>query len=84
VLSLQRIMHKPLHIDGRTVVELSGYAHYVEAGKTPRVYLYGLGFPSRLAKLPTPTQFETRSTGLFANSSTGVEARRYDLHSGER
>src|SRR5580692_8493683 len=31
VLSLQQVMHKPLHVGGRTAVELSGYAHYVEA-----------------------------------------------------
>jgi Transcriptional regulator, AbiEi antitoxin, Type IV TA system/Transcriptional regulator, AbiEi antitoxin N-terminal domain len=83
VLSLQQIMHKSLHVGGRTAVELSGYAHYVEAGETPQVYLYGLDFPSWLAKLPISAQFETRSTGLFANSNTGVEARRYDLRSGE-
>jgi len=83
VLSLQQVMHKPLHVGGRTAVELSGYAHYVEAGETPRVYLYGADFPSWLAKLPTSAQFETRSSGLFANSNTGVEARRYDLRSGE-
>jgi hypothetical protein len=71
VLSLQQVMHKPLHVGGRTAVELSGYAHYVEAGETPRVYLYGAGFPSWLAKLPTSAQFETRSSGLFANSNTG-------------
>jgi hypothetical protein len=83
VLSLQQVMHKPLHVGGRTAVELSGHAHYVEAGDTPRVYLYGLGLPSWLAKLPVSAQFETRSSGLFANSNTGVEARRYELRSGE-
>jgi hypothetical protein len=83
VLSLQQVMHKPLHVGGRTAVELSGYAHYVEAGETPRVYLYGAGFPSWLAKLSTSAQFETRSSRLFATSNTGVEARRYDLRSGE-
>ena len=83
VLSLQQIMHKPLHVGGRTAVELSGYAHYVEASDTSRVYLYGAGLPSWLAKLPIPAQFETRSLGLFANSNSGVEAKRYDLRSGE-
>ena len=83
VLSLQQVMHKPLHVGGRTAVELSGYAHYVEAGDTPRVYLYGSGIPSWLAKLPISAQFETRSSGLFANSNSGVEARRYDLRSGK-
>ena len=83
VLSLQQVMHMPLHVGGRTAVGLSGYAHYVEAGETPRVYLYGLGFPSWLAKLPISAQFETRSLGLFANSNTGVEVRRYDQRSGE-
>jgi hypothetical protein len=83
VLSLQQVMHKPLHVGGRTAVELSGYAHYVEAGDTSQVYLYGLGLPSWLDKLPISAQFETRSLGLFASSNTGVEARRYDLRSGE-
>jgi hypothetical protein len=52
VLSLQQVMHKPLHVGGRRAVELSGYAHYVGAGETPQVYLYGLGLPSWLAELP--------------------------------
>jgi hypothetical protein len=64
VLSLQRVMHKPLHVGGQTAVELSGYAHYVEAGRTPRVYLYGSGLPSWLTKLPLSAQLETRSSGL--------------------
>ena len=83
VLSLQQVMRKPLHVGGRTAVALSGYAHYVEAGETPQVYLYGLDLPSWLAKLPVSAQFETRSSGLFAPPNTGVEARRYDLRSGE-
>jgi hypothetical protein len=83
VLSLQQVMHKPLHVGGRTAVELSGYAHYLEAGDASTVYLYGQGIPSWLAKLPSSAHFETRSIRLFANSSTGVEMRRYDLRSGE-
>jgi hypothetical protein len=83
VLSLQKVMHKPLHVGGRTAVELSGYAHYLEAGETSQVYLYGSGLPSWLAQLPVSAQFETRSSGLFANSNTGVEARRYDPRSRE-
>ena len=83
VLSLQKVMHKPLHVGGRTAVELSGYAHYLEAGQTSQVYLYGSGLPSWLAKLPISAHFENRSSGLFANPNTGVEARRYDLRSGE-
>jgi hypothetical protein len=82
VLSLQQIMHKPVHVGGRTAVELSGYAHYVEAD-TPHVYLYGSGLPSWLAELPLTAKFETRSLGLFANSNSGVEAKRYDMRSGE-
>jgi hypothetical protein len=83
VLSLQQVMHKPLHVGGRTAVALSGYAQYVEAGDTSRVYLYGLDFPSWLAKLPLSAQFEPRSLKLFADSNTGVEARRYDPRSSE-
>jgi len=79
VLSLQKIMHKPLHVGARTAVELAGYAHYLEAGETSQVYLYGAGLPSWLAKLPVSAHFETRSSGLFATSDTGVEAKRYDL-----
>jgi len=83
VISLQKVMHKPLHVGGRTAVELSGYAHYLEAGETSQVYLYGSGLPSWLAKLPVSAQFETRSSELFANSNTGVETRRYDPRSRE-
>src|ERR1700761_17806 len=82
VLSIQQIMHKPVHVGGRTAVELSGYAHYVEAN-TPHVYLYGSDLPSWLAKLPVSAKFETRSLGLFASPDIGVEAMRYDLRSGE-
>ena len=52
VLSLQQVMHKPLHVGGRTAVELSGYAHHLEAGDASKVYLYGQGIPSWLTKLP--------------------------------
>jgi hypothetical protein len=76
-------MHKPLHVGGRTAVELSGYAHYLEAGDASTVYLYGQGIPSWLAKLQSSAHFETRSDHLFANSGTGVEMRRFDLRSGE-
>src|ERR1017187_3012839 len=40
VLSLQQVMHKILHVGGRTAVELSGYAHYLEVGHASTVYLY--------------------------------------------
>ena len=83
VLSLQQVMNQRLHVGGRTAVELSGYAHYVEAGDTSRVYLYGWASHPRLAKLPISSQFETRSSGLFANSNDGVEVMRYDLRSGK-
>jgi hypothetical protein len=76
-------MHKPLHVGGRTAVEISGYAHYLGASETSRVYLYGSGLPSWLAKLPVSAEFETRTSGLFADSKTGVEARRYDPRSRE-
>jgi hypothetical protein len=83
VLSLQQIMHKALHVGGRTAVELSGYAHYLEAGESPTVYLYGQAAPSWLAKLPLKTHFELRSDRLFATTGTGIEMRRFDLRSGE-
>ena len=83
VLSLQQIMHKSLHVGGRTAVGLSGYAHYAEASETTQVYLYGSDLPTWLGKLPVSAQFETRSSGLFIDPKTGVEARRYDLRSGE-
>jgi hypothetical protein len=48
VLSLQQAVHKALHVGGGTAVELSGYPHYLKAGKTSTVYLYGQGAPSWL------------------------------------
>jgi len=83
VLSLQQIMHKALHVGGRTAVELSGYAHYLEAGESPTVYLYGQAAPSWLAKLPLKAHFELRSDRLFITAGTGVEMRRLDLRSSE-
>ena len=83
VLSLQQVMHKTLHVGGRTAVELSGYAHYLEAGDASTVYLYGQGAPTWLAKLPLTARFELRSDHLFATGGTGVEMRRFDLRSGE-
>ena len=83
VLSLQQIMHKVLHVGGRTAVELSGYAHYLEVGESSTVYLYGQAAPSWLTKLPSKARFELRSDRLFATAGTGVEVRRFDLHSGE-
>jgi hypothetical protein len=83
VLSLQQVMHKALHVGGRTAVELAGYAHYLEAGETSTVYLYGQGAPSWLTALPSTARFELRPDRLFANSGTGVEMRRFDLRSGE-
>jgi len=83
VLSLQQIMHKSLHVGGRTAVELSGYAHYLETGESPTVYLYGQAAPSWLAKLPLKAHFELRSDRLFASTGTGIEMRHFDLHSGE-
>jgi hypothetical protein len=83
VLSLQQIMRNPLHVGGRTALELSGYAHYLEVSATPTIYLYGQSMPTWLDKLPSSAQFEMRSTRLFDGSSIGVEMRRFDLRSGE-
>jgi len=83
VLSLQQVMHKALHVGGRTAVELSGYAHYLKAGETSTVYLYGQGAPSWLTALRSSARFELRPDRLFASSGTGVEMRRFDLRSGE-
>jgi hypothetical protein len=81
VLSLQQVMHKALHVGGRTAVELSGYAHYLKAGETSTVYLYGQGAPSWLTALPSSARFELRPDRQFANPGAGVEMRRFDLRS---
>lgn len=83
VLSLQQVMHKAVHVGGRTAVELSGYGHYLEVGESPAVYLYGQTTPSWLAILPLKAHFELRHDRLFATAAPGVEMRRLDLRSGE-
>lgn len=83
VLSLQHILHKSVHVGGRTALELAGYGHYVEVGKPLTVYLYGEEIPSWLAKLPSSAPFEVRTLHLLADSSMGVEMRHFDLRSGE-
>jgi hypothetical protein len=83
VLSLQRLMNLPLHVGGRTALELAGYAHYLETDGSTTVHLYGKNAPPWLERLPATARFVTHSTRLFTDPKTGVEDRRYDLRSGQ-
>ena len=41
LLSLQHIMHYPVHVGGATALGLQGYAHYLSLGDKSTVWLYG-------------------------------------------
>jgi hypothetical protein len=47
--SLHEQLHLPIHVGGKTALELKGYAHFLPMGKRPKVSLFG----SRLTKLPS-------------------------------
>lgn len=57
VISLQTLLQYPLHVGGRTALELAGHAHYLKH-EQKEVHLYGMTrFPGWVDKLPMPVRF---------------------------
>ena len=60
--SLQHLMHRSLHVGGRSALELHGYGHYLAPGPPTSVVVYSdEPLPSWLGKLPDMPRFETRT-----------------------
>ena len=72
LLSLQHIMHHPVHVGGATALGLQGYAHYLSLGDKSTVWLYCSKIPSWLEKLPLNAELHTRSASLFSDPDLGV------------
>ena len=79
LLSLQHIMHYPLHVGGMTALSLQGYAHYLPLGEKTTVWLYGARIPNWLKKLPLNAELRIASLSLFADPELGIrDSRRAD------
>ena len=72
LLSLQHIMHHPVHVGGATALGLQGYAHYLSLGDKSTVWLYGSKIPNWLEKLPLNADLRTRNVSLFSDPELGV------------
>src|SRR5215831_18999154 len=58
VISLQALLSCPVHVGGRTALELEGFAHYLTAAGPREIHVYGLKAPPGwLSKLPLETRF---------------------------
>jgi hypothetical protein len=83
VLSLQHIMHYPVHVGGMTALALQGYSHYLPLGGNAPLWLYGADIPNWLDRLTLDARLETRKTTLFADSKLGLtEATNENTQSG--
>ncbi len=67
LLSLQRILGHDIHLGGESVLDLTGYTHYLSFGNPRRVHFYGLA-PAWLKRLPVHKQIILHSRTLFKES----------------
>jgi hypothetical protein len=68
VISLQRLLEVPVHVGGRTALELAGLGHYVRMDGLPDVHLYASEpLPGWLNRVPADARFVShRRDKLFA------------------
>lgn len=72
VISLQTLLHYPLHLGGRTALELQGYAHYLPH-KTKEVHLYGPKRPPTwLNNLPLDVRFRYHNSQKLFRDGPGA------------
>lgn len=74
VISLQRLLDLPVHVGGRTALELQGLTHYLRMGSNVAVHLYGqVPLPGWVAKIPSDATFvEHRAGKLFDGDAPGL------------
>ncbi len=74
VISLQRLLDKPVHVGGRSALDLHGLAHYVRMGGDPTVHLYTYeslpGWTSKICM--DATLVEHRAGKLFEQNAPGL------------
>lgn len=80
VLSLQNVMHLPVHVGAQTALELAGYWQYATFGKR-RAWLYTDDRRARaiLSRTPLDAALELRTRKLFEDADLGLERRLLDL-----
>ena len=72
LVSLQWLMHYPVHLGGESALDMAGHAHYLSLGGRSRVHLYG-DVPSWLMRLPLQTTFIVRRRKLFGDDPLGLD-----------
>lgn len=78
VVSLQDLMEHPMHIGGRSALELAGFAHYLPASGTPDVHLFSIAhpFPTWLGAIRVNTRWKLHLTlSLFGLERQLVDGR---------
>ena len=64
VISLQTLLSCPVHVGGRTALELEGFAHYLHPAGPREIHLYGAkAFPNWLTRLKLDTSFVFHNAG---------------------
>ncbi len=64
VISLQTLLSCPVHVGGRTALELEGFAHYLPPAGPREIHLYGAkAFPNWLTRLKLDTSFVFHNAG---------------------
>jgi hypothetical protein len=67
VMSLQKLLERPITVGGRTALELHGLAHYLSMTGTSEIHLYGSeSLPGWVYKLPLKQKIALHSTTLFS------------------
>lgn len=74
IASLQHLMEHPVHVGGRTALEIHGYGHYLAPTGPTRVELYAdEPLPGWLGKLPVEQTFHAhRASTLFRHDAMYV------------
>jgi Transcriptional regulator, AbiEi antitoxin, Type IV TA system/Transcriptional regulator, AbiEi antitoxin N-terminal domain len=74
VISLQRLLEKPLHVGGRSALELHGLAHYLRLSGTSTVHLYAFEkLPGWTQRIDTDTRLiEHKANRLFDPAASGI------------
>jgi hypothetical protein len=74
VISLQRMLEKPLHVGGRSALELHGLAHYLRLSGASTVHLYAFEtLPGWTQRIDTDARLiEHKASRLFNPDAPGI------------
>lgn len=74
VISLQRLLEKPVHVGGRTALDQQGLAHYLRLSGSPTVHLYAFNIlPGWTQRVPTDAKLiEHKGERLFERDAPGI------------